>query len=520
MSQGIQWRFALALSVTVMLAAQNPSVLQQAAMELQRGNPRTAVGLLEPLLVQQPKDLRALTLMGMALAADGKAEEATRRFREALAIDGRYAPALRNLAIHEMSTGRTSDAMTHFQALLALTPADPLAHLALAEISFAEKRYSEAVAHFGQSGELYRRDANNVIKYAEALVETNQIDGAESALGLLPVSAGPDQHFRAGLLLVRIAKYEAGARAFERAAAGHPDPYLAGYNLALAQLRAKRNEDAIRTAERLIAAGHRKPELYNLLGHAYENAGRTKESYDSLRTATHLDPSDETNYLDLIEICLAHRNFDLALEIADIGIGRLPASDRLVLQKGAVLATKGQFPEARAVFEQAARLAPKKALPHVSLGLVLLQMDKPAEAVEVLRRSAASDTNDPLVHWFLGEALNRAGAEPDSAEEKEALVALARSVELDPGAVQPRVLLAKLLARRGELDKAIEHLEHALRLEPDHVGATYQLAQAYGRKGDSNRSKELFAKVSKAKADEREQFTTRGLQMIVREGAR
>jgi tetratricopeptide (TPR) repeat protein len=512
-------RTATAAIVAVVLVAQTPAVLQRAALELQRGDARAAIGLLEPLLVQQPKDLRALTLMAMALAAAGRPTEARQRFHEALAIDPRYAPALRNLAIHEMSAGRPGDAKLHFESLLTLTPSDPLAHLALAEISFADRRYSDAAAHFGRSGDLYTHDANNVLKFGEALAHTKQADKAESVLALLPENAGAEQHFRAGLLLVRIARYEAGARAFEKAVAGHPDPYLAGYNLALAQLRAARHADAIRTAERLLASGHKKAELHNLLGHAYEAAGRTKEAYDSLRTATHLDPSDEANYLDLIEICLAHRNFDLALEIAEIGIGRLAASDRLVLQKGAVLAMKGQFPEAKAAFEQSARLAPKKTLPRVSLGLVLLQMDKPAEAVRVLRRSAAG-ANDYLVHWFLGEALNRAGVEPASAEEKEAVAALNRSVRLDPNAVQPRVLLAKLLARRGELDQSIEHLERALQLEPDHVGATYQLAQAYARKGYSKRSKELFAKVSKAKADEREQFTTRGLQMIVREGAR
>ena len=48
----------------------------------------------------------------------------------------------------------------------------------------------------------------------------------------------------------------------------------------------------------------------------------------------------------------------------------------------------------------------------------------------------------------------------------------------------------------------------------------YQLAQVYSRKGDSARAKELFAKVGKAKAEDREQFTSRGLAQIIREGAK
>jgi len=77
-----------------------------------------------------------------------------------------------------------------------------------------------------------------------------------------------------------------------------------------------------------------------------------------------------------------------------------------------------------------------------------------------------------------------------------------------------------LLARAGKLDPAAAHLVHALQLEPDNVSAMYQLAQVYSRKGESARAQELFAKVGKAKAEDREQFTSRGIAQIIREGAK
>jgi Flp pilus assembly protein TadD len=124
------------------------------------------------------------------------------------------------------------------------------------------------------------------------------------------------------------------------------------------------------------------------------------------------------------------------------------------------------------------------------------------------------------VLWFLGEALNRSGAAPGSPEEDEAINALSRSIALDANVTQSRILLAKLLARRGVLDLAVKHLSRALELDPNNVAATYQLAQVYQKKGDSVRAKQLFAKVSKAKAEDREEFTRGGLQHIVREGSR
>jgi tetratricopeptide (TPR) repeat protein len=476
--------------------------------------------VLEPLLQQQPSDVRALTLMGMALTTAGKPKDANARFRQALAANPQFAPALRGLAINEMALGLAQEAKQHFEQLVKLTPGDPVAQLALGELAFRDKQYAQSVQHFEQSQGLHLRDPRNVVNYADASIRAGQPQKAEAALRQMPDGADPALYLEAGGLLVKMSRFDAAAAQFEKAARSHPDRYLVGYNLALAQLKAKSFDAAIRTAESLIAAGHRKPELYNLLGHAYEGGGRTKDAYDALRTAATLEPLDEINYLDLIGICVAHKNLDLALEIADAGIARVPSSDRLHLQRGVVWAMKGDFEKARAAFESAARLAPKKALPQISLGLVLMQVDRPADAVQVLEKTASASPDDYLVHWFLGEALNRAGVEPGSPMEKEAIASLTTSVRLKPDQVQPRVLLAKMLTRRGQLDEAHEQLEQALKLEPDSVPATYQLAQVLQKKGDTARARELFARVSKAKAEEREQFASRGLQQIVREGAR
>ena len=126
---------------------------------------------------------------------------------------------------------------------------------------------------------------------------------------------------------------------------------------------------------------------------------------------------------------------------------------------------------------------------------------------------------DYLSLWFLGEALNRA-AGGRAPEESEAIGVLTRSIDANPNVAQSHILLAKLLARRGEPDAAEKHLARALELDPENVSATYQLAQVYQKKGDTVRAKELFAKVSKAKAEDREQFTRGGLQHIIRAGSK
>lgn len=492
------------------------SAYEEAVTQLQMGHPDAALALLVPLIKSNPGDYKGLTVMGMAFASAGKQQDAISAFEKALAVHPGYSPALKGLAMSEMSLNRYDAAKGHFQQLLAATPGDAIAHAELGEIAFAQGRFADAIHEFEQSDPLYRRDPRFLIEYARANIQTNRPSKAMAALNDIPENSDAPIHFEAGALLATLKAYEPAARQFELALPAYPDRYAAGFNLLLARVKARQYPQAIKAGEELIVNGYRKAELYNLLAEAYEGSGNTKQAYDSLRTATQLDPADETNYIDLITLCLDHKNYDLASEIAGIGLDKMPRSERLHLQFGIVLAMKTQFEQASKEFELAAQLAPDRSLPRVALALVCIQTNRANEAVQQLRGRVQQFPDDYLGLWFLGEALNRSGISPGSPGQKEAIDSLRHSVRLNPDISQSQELLGKLLAREAQFDEAATHLERAVSLEPENVGALYQLAQVYSKKGQTERAKQLFAKVGKMKADDRENFASRGLQQILR----
>ena len=102
------------------------------------------------------------------------------------------------------------------------------------------------------------------------------------------------------------------------------DPYVAGYNQTLMLVDAGEHERAIEVAQELFRANQRTGELYNLVSRAYVGANRIQEAYDALRTAARLEPSEEQHYLDLSLLCLDHENFDLGMEIVDVGLKYKP----------------------------------------------------------------------------------------------------------------------------------------------------------------------------------------------------
>jgi tetratricopeptide (TPR) repeat protein len=492
---------------------------ETAATYVRQGQFDLAIPLIEQILAATPQNLKARNLLGIALSSVGRKEDANVQLRKALEIDPNFAPALKNLAVNELSLGQYKDAGTHFQQVLRTTPQDPVVHYGLAEVDYVRKDFAHAVKHYEQSGDLYLKDPQATLHYAESAVASKNTATAVAVLDKLGPDADARVQFAAGVLLAQAERYQGAARHFQLASPGYPDPYEVGFNLTLAYQKALDDAHAIETGQQLLAGGYRKAELYNVLSQAYVHANRIKEAYDALRAAIEIEPRDENNYIDLVSLCVTHENYDLGMEISDIGLKAIPDSYRLRLERGVVMAMKGRFEDAEHECELATQSARQASLPYAALALVRMQMNKLPEAIDVLRSRRRRNPNDYLADWFLAEAISRQGAAPGTPQEKEAVRALEDAVRANPNASQPRTLLGKFLAKRGEVDRAADAFERALKLDPDDTTAAYQLAFLCRKKGDLQRANELFAKVSKAKAEDRDQTTRRNLVKIIREGS-
>jgi len=363
----------------------------------------------------------------------------------------------------------------------------------------------------GANPQVILRDARAALKQGDH----------KQALGIL-AKLGPGDgasHFAAGAMLVEEKEYAAAAREFGVARRTYSDPYTAGYDEALAYVNAGDYRSAIQTANELLSQGHETAELADLAATAYLKSGQTQQAYNALRLATHLDPKNEEAYVGLCQIALDHDNYDLGLELADIGLSHLPKSDRLYLHRGVMRAMKGQFSEAGQDFATAARLAPHAVVPAVALALVSMQSGQLDQAVTILRQAATQHADDYFAQYWFAEALLHAGAAPGSHQGDEAFAALQSSVRANPDFWHARSELGKVLLDRGEVDPAIVQLEKAADLNPSATAPLYLLAQAYRRKGNLERAGEIAARVGKMQADERENRPQAMLKGLVTEGS-
>ena len=489
---------------------------------IQSGEFDAAVTVLTKASAQHPRDLKTLNLLGIALTGAGRIDEANRRFREALAADSAFYPARKNLAVNEFNARRHAEAERLFKEVLAVVPDDEVAHLHLAEIHFARKQPAVALAHYEKSGARATATPMWTLHYASCLLEQGQTPRAAALLDRLPAEDAASR-FEAGVMLGRAKAYVDAARQFGAARAGYKDPYAAGYNQTLMLVEAGDYEGAIRVAEELFRANQKTGELYNLVSRAYVGANRIQEAYDALRTAARLEPTEEQHYLDLSLICLDHENFDLGMEIVDVGLKHKPDSGRLRVYRGVLLVMKGHVEQAEREFETARTLGPGGPAPDVALAMAWMQSGDASKAVDLLRARRKGGAREAVVPYMLGIALMRTGVDPAAPDGAEAIGAFEEAIRLDPALAGPRAELGKALLRRGDTEKAIEQLERATSLDPDNPAALYQLGQAYRKMGNTARAQEVLARVTKlneqGRSDDPDKELKRIVVRIVREGA-
>jgi Flp pilus assembly protein TadD len=320
--------------------------------------------------------------------------------------------------------------------------------------------------------------------------------------------------------LSKLENYKAAAKAFEFAKASYPDPYQIGFNLVLTNEKARDFERAIQMGEELISKDYRTSELLNLLATAYEQTGQTQKAYDVLRMATELDPSDESNYLDLIALAIQHRNMDLALSICDIGSNNVSGSYRLALAKGAALALAGRPSDAEAIFLKATQSAPKENTPYAALAMVQIQSGKLTEAIHLLRSRKAISPKSYLINLYLGEAFSRKGVAPNTTEDTEADQALREAERANPEAPAPHALRGKLLFSRGDLTNAAHEFEQALQLNPHDSSPAYQLSLIYRKQGDDSRADDMLNLFQKNKQADKDEALHSNLLDVLRDSAR
>jgi tetratricopeptide (TPR) repeat protein len=186
---------------------------------------------------------------------------------------------------------------------------------------------------------------------------------------------------------------------------------------------------------------------------------------------------------------------------------REPVSANDFVERGFGFLQRGELDRATADFQRAATLRPEWSRPLANQAVVLLRQSKLDEADAMVDRAAALDANDFVVSQARGVAQlmrNR---------PVQAVAALTRSLELEPGNTFTLGNRAEAYQRLGEFDDALADFNTILERSPQHPGALYGKARILVWRGDAAGARPVIDAFAPADSDDPARLQQRGIML-------
>jgi tetratricopeptide (TPR) repeat protein len=289
--------------------------------------------------------------------------------------------------------------------------------------------------------------------------------------------------------------FETAEQMFASIWSTYPDTAKLGYSLALAQYRANRIKESQVTLRKLIGAGHESSDIYDLLAWCFEKQNDFKQAVAAMDQAIALDPSRESNYLDVGMMLLELHRPTGALVAAEKAVKVAPSSYQAYRLKGLAETRLAKIADAEKSYARAIELNP--ADPEAILGLASAQWDdgKTQEAEATFKKGIELLPGNAILYQEYGSMLLKLGGSSDAAREARAVSLLQTAIALDGGLAEPHYQLGKLALTKGSYQEALGHLETAAKLNPRSSKIHFSLAGLYrrlGRAEDATKELQLY----------------------------
>ena len=279
------------------------------------------------------------------------------------------------------------------------------------------------------------------------------------------------------------------------------------FNLALAQFKGGRLDEALESADKCKALGDN-AELEDLLGDIQEASGDSLAAVRSYQEAVTLDPGEEKYRLSLAVELMRHKSFEAGKVVLTQAAELHPKSWRIQLTLGLLEYFAGSDAEAIRILVHAADLAPEPEVALKYVGDIQMDLVSAPDLAALTQLCGYSDRHpkNGTLQYYCGALLfRRNNLSGDKAHADEMLQRLHAATGLLPKEAAPHCQLGKVYRWLEQWQEALRESETCARMDPDSAEAHYRLAQIYQHLGQRERSQqemELYAETSKRAADE------------------
>lgn len=445
----------------------------------QQGHLDEATTQLQLVLRSAPDSAPAQTLMGAVNYAQGNYAQAEMYLSNAMGVDKKNEAIGKLLALTYYREGRSTQALNTLRPMVSgqATDAELLAQLqrAAAEGAGMPPRPGQAgtpaqVASAASSAEM---EAGNPLAGAEKALASGDTAEAIRLLKAAPAGdAGVD-----------------GSRTTM---------------LAIAYLRDKHPDEAVKTAADYAAKHPKDSSAHLLYGTALVAANKHKEARAQYEEAVRLDPKSQPALMSLGSLDSVEGHYKDA-EARYGAVLRLdPHNATAMTVLGKLAAIQGDKAEAIKRFRQAIAAQPKSVSAYVELVMLYSQNGQFDDASAVAKQLADALPDNPA-------ALNAFGAaELNAGRSAAALPPLEKAVKLEPKLSLYRVNLARAQILNKDAKAAEDNLEEVIKADPANSPAVALLAFLKLQKHDQQGAIALAQSLQKQSATKVAGFSLEG----------
>jgi tetratricopeptide (TPR) repeat protein len=478
--------------------------VERATTLVQQGDLKNAEIELREAVKLAPNESAYLAFLGAVLGMEQKLPESTSCLEKAMHLNPLDLRTRRNLASNQFQMGQFQAARQNLERILKVEPGETTSILLLGMVDEELKDYRQALALLESVPQEVQKHSKAQVALARCYYQTGRHDKAREVLrGLESHSDGAEGIFLGGQVADQSGDYDLAEHLFRLVGATYPDRAKLGYNIALAQYRAGHIKESHATLQGLIESGHETSDIEDLMAWCEFKQGHIKEAVAHMDKAIDLDPSRESNYLDVGMMLLHDNRYNGALVAARKAVEVAPHSYKAYRFLGLAQYKLGELKAAEKTYAQAVELNPKDQ--QSLLGLASAQVDdgKIDEAETTLEKAITYFPSNPNLYLQYGRVLLTYRGANGSKIEVRAVALLKKAITLDASLAEAHYLLGNLDLTKGRTEKALPELELAVKLDPKPSGAHYALARAYLRLGRREEGMEQMRLFQQLKAKEK-----------------